>query len=462
MGVEGANIKISKNDGTGSYGEIVAIAESPLDGRILWVGTDDGNLQVSRDGGATWTEVSHNVHGVRNGTYVSRVTASSSAPGVAYAAFDAHRDGDFRPYVFRTTDFGRTWTLITTGLDGAGSVHEIIEHPDNPNVLFLGSEHALWISLDAGAHWQRFGANLPTTLYDDMLIHPREKDLVVATHGRSLWILDDVGFLASWSEAVAAEPAHLFPIRRATIHQYWKDTSYRGQNFYAGTNAPFGALIRYHLGRAAQDVRIRITAPDGSLVRTLKAPGDAGVIQTVTWDLRHEPPPAGGFFGGQQGAANLPHPIGPRGPFVSPGTYAVTLIADGTQASQPVVVRGDPLMPITDAQYRERETFLLSVQEMQRKVFEAARDADQLRRQLQAQRDSLQKAGGVPEELSARIDSVSALRDRLNRLRRGVFGLASQFTGSGVEQGSLYPPTDTQKARKRMLESQLRALDGQR
>ncbi|MEJ2184987.1 MAG: hypothetical protein P8Z36_03525, partial [Gemmatimonadota bacterium] len=465
MGVEGANISISKNDGTGSYGEIVAIAESPLDGRILWVGTDDGNLQVSRDGGQTWTEVSQNVHGVRNGTYVSRVTASRSGPGVAYATFDAHRDGDFKPYVFRTTDFGQTWTPITTGLEGAGSVHEIIEHPDNPDVLFLGSEHALWISLDRGAHWQRFGANLPTTLYVDMLIHPREKDLVVATHGRSLWILDDVGFLGSWSSAVAAEPAHLFPVRRATIHQYWKDTSYRGQNFYAGTNAPFGALIRYYLGRAVKDARVEVTAPDGSRVRTLTVPGDSGVIETVRWDLRHEPPPAG-YSGGEQGGADLPHPIGPRGPFVSPGTYTVTLIAGGARASQKVVVRGDPLMPLTDAQYREREAFLLSVQEMQRKVSQAARDADQLRRQLRARQDSLRKAGGVPAGMAARIDSVSALGDRLNRLRRGVFGLASQFTGSGARQGSLYPPTETQKARERMLEAQLdeqlHALDEQR
>jgi hypothetical protein len=385
------------------------------------------------------------------------VTPSRSGPGVAYAAFDAHRDGDFRPYVFRTTDFGQTWTPITTGLEGAGSVHEIIEHPDNPNVLFLGSEHALWISLDAGAHWQRFGANLPTTLYVDMLIHPREKDLVVATHGRSLWILDDVGFLGSWSDAVTDEPVHLFPVRRATIHQYWKDTSYRGQNFYAGANAPFGAIIRYYLGQPAQDARIEVTAPDGGLVRTLTVPGDAGVIETVTWDLRHEPPPAGGFFGGDQGGRNLPRPVGPRGPFVSPGTYTVSLIADGKRTSQSVVVRGDPLMSLTDAQYRERETFLMAVQEMQRKVFEAARDAEQLRRRLQAMRDSLQKAGGVPADLSARIDSVSALRDQLNRLRRGVFGLASQFTGSGAQQGSLYPPTDTQKERKRTLESQLEA-----
>ncbi|HKJ93585.1 MAG TPA: hypothetical protein VJ957_10465, partial [Longimicrobiales bacterium] len=299
----------------------------------------------------------------------------------------------------------------------------------------------------------------PTTLYTDLLIHPREKDLVVATHGRSLWILDDASFLASWSGAVAQEAAHVFPIRRATIHQYWKDTSYRGQDFYAGAAAPFGAIIRYYLGQRAQKVRIEVTSPDGRLVRTLQAAGDAGVIQTTTWDLRHEPPPVGGFSS-ERGGRSLPHPIGPRGPFVSPGTYTVTLIADGQRSSQKVVVRGDPLMALTDAQYREREAFLLSVQDMERKVSDAARDVEQLRRRLRARRDSLQRAGGMPGDLPARIDSVSALRDRLNRLRRSVFGLASQFTGSGAQQGSLYPPTDTQKARKRMLEAELSAQIG--
>ncbi|MGW8268690.1 MAG: WD40/YVTN/BNR-like repeat-containing protein, partial [Longimicrobiales bacterium] len=143
MGVPGGDITISRNDGTGSFGEAVSLGESPLDPNVLWVGMDDGNLQVSRDGGATWVEVSGNVPGIRPGTYVSRITPSSGAPGTAYAAFDAHRDGDFSPYLFRTEDFGATWEPLMAGLP-SGSVNEIIEHPDNPDVLFLGSEHHLF------------------------------------------------------------------------------------------------------------------------------------------------------------------------------------------------------------------------------------------------------------------------------------------------------------------------------
>ncbi|NIP77942.1 MAG: hypothetical protein GWM90_01560, partial [Gemmatimonadetes bacterium] len=201
MGVAGADIALSRNDGTASYGEITTIAESPLDPAILWVGTDDGNLQLSRDGGRTWTNVAGNVEGVPDGTYVSRVIASRSAPGVAYATFDAHRDGDFRPYVFRTTDFGATWAPRANGIDEAGSVNVIHEHPDDPAVLFLGTEHALWTSTDAGATWRRLGVNLPTTLYDDLVVHPGTGDLVVGTHGRSVWILDDASPLTRLDEA---------------------------------------------------------------------------------------------------------------------------------------------------------------------------------------------------------------------------------------------------------------------
>jgi len=192
MGVLGAEPMLSKNDGTASFGEIVSIAESPLDPKILWVGTDDGNLQVSRDGGYTWTEVSRNVEDVPVGTYVSRVIASAIAPGVAYVTFDAHRDGDFAPYVFRTEDFGDSWTALMNDLPPDGSVNVIREHAANPNLLFLGTEHALFVSTDAGRNWAHFKANLPTTLYDDLVIHPRDDDLIVATHGRSLWILDDL------------------------------------------------------------------------------------------------------------------------------------------------------------------------------------------------------------------------------------------------------------------------------
>jgi photosystem II stability/assembly factor-like uncharacterized protein len=451
MGVSGSQPMLSKNDGTSSYGEIVTIAESPLDPRILWVGTDDGNLQVSRDGGYAWTEVSGNVNGVPAGTYVSRVIASIGGPGFAYATFDAHRDGDFAPYVFKTEDFGVHWRPLTDGLPSEGSVNVIVEHPANPNLLFLGTEHALFVSVDAGAHWWRFMPNLPTTLYDDLVIHPLDEDLIVATHGRSIWILDDVSPLANWSDAVASSRVYLFPVRGATIFQYWKDTSYRGQAAYAGENPPQEAIINYHLNRSVDAVTITVRNQRGDVVRRLEGPGSAGVIHRVYWDLRHEPPPTQARFGGRQAPPQppqLPQPVTARGPFVAPGTYTVEVQADGASSSlQTIEVWGDPLLSIAQDESEDRESFLLAVADLERKIADAGRRAEALRRRV--------TAADAPQELRARADSVTALARRLNGIRRQAYGLASALNGSGVRQGSLYPPTQDQRRILRVLEENL-------
>ncbi|HEX9705200.1 MAG TPA: hypothetical protein VGA20_08145 [Gemmatimonadales bacterium] len=438
MGVPGSERMLSRNDGEQSFSEILTIAESPLDAKILWVGTDDGNVQVSRDGGRTWSQVSP------RRTYVSRVIASAAAPGVAYATFDAHRDGDLKPYVFRTDNFGRTWTPLVRGLPAEGSVNVIREHPRNPGLLFLGTEHALFVSTDRGAEWKPLRANLPTTLYDDLVIHPRDNDLIVATHGRSIYVLDDVTPLEQWSAQVAQRPAHLFPIRPATIFNYWERTSYRGQEAYAGENPAEGALLTYHLARATDTVRVTVTNAVGRVVRRLTGPGTASVVRRMNWDLRHEaPPPSEGGFGGGGGGAGagvvsggpgfppLPHPVETRGPQVSPGTYSVTLQAGDARVTQTVEIKGDPLMPITLAQHREREEFLLQVLDDQRRAAEA-----------------VHRARALP-------DSMRALRARVAEVRRELDGIAGEFNGRGVRQGSLYPPTTTHRQRHRALRAAL-------
>jgi photosystem II stability/assembly factor-like uncharacterized protein len=426
MGVPGGAITISRNDGTGSYGEAVSLGESPLDPNVLWVGMDDGNLQVSRDGGGTWTEVSGNVPGLRPGTYVSRITPSASAPGTAYAAFDAHRDGDFSPYLFRTEDFGATWEPLMGGLP-SGSVNEIIEHPDNHDVLFLGSEHHLFLSTDAGAHWARW-PGMPTTHYDDLLIHPREKDLVIGTHGRAIWILDDTRPLAEWNAQVANAPAHLFSVRQATIFTYWKDTSYRGQAEFAGENPVDGAIVTYKLGPGGGDALLRVARADGTLIRAYEVPDGEGVHR-VNWDLRHPVRPDAGperwqAFEDDQ----LPRSVGPRGHFVSPGTYTLTLEARGTSASTTAEVRGDPELPLTQEQYEERETFLNEVVALQQEFTEA-----------------LGPSGGFGFGREQADPNLSEEERALLQHRRQVQGVYNSLNASGVRQGSLYPPTETQR-----------------
>ncbi len=439
MGVLGSERMLSKNDGEQSFSEITTIAESPLDPKILWVGTDDGNVQVSRDGGRSWSEVAPLK------TYVTRVIASAAAPGVAYATFDAHRDGDLRPYVFRTENFGRTWTPLVRGLPASGSVNVIREHPRNPRLLFAGTEHALFYSTDGGEEWRPLKANLPTTLYDDLVIHPRDNDLIVATHGRSIFVLDDLAPLVEWTPAVAREPLHGFSVRPAIIFNYWKSTSYRGQGAYAGENPVDGAIVSYHLSppRQVDTVSVTITQPSrgGRLVRRLKGPGAAGVVHRVNWDLRHEPPPVAPQGGGGEaseaggtppaGLPLLPRLVSPQGPFVEPGMYSIRIEAGAAVATQTVEVRGDPLLSLTAAQWREREDFLLAVQ------------AD-----LQRAADAAERARRLP-------DSLQAVRTRVNIVRRDLGALAAEFNGRGVRQGSLLPPTNTHRQRHRKLQAAL-------
>jgi photosystem II stability/assembly factor-like uncharacterized protein len=204
---------LSRNDGVVHVGTITTIAESPLRAGVLWVGSDDGNLQVSRDGGATWTNVSARVPGVPNGTYVSRVEASRSGEGAAYVAFDGHRSNDFAIYLLSTSDYGQTWRSISANIPAGGTVSVIREHPKNPDVLFVGTERALFVSWDRGGSWTAVrGKNLPTVPVDDIQIHAREGDLVLGTHGRGVFILDDAFPLVALPQARGQE-LHLFPIR---------------------------------------------------------------------------------------------------------------------------------------------------------------------------------------------------------------------------------------------------------
>lgn len=411
MGVLGRDIPISRNDGVGSYGEGTTLSESPLDPMVLWVGMDDGNLQVTRDGGESWTEVSGNVSGLPAGTYVSRVAASSTGAGVAYATFDAHRDGDFAPYVFRTEDFGRSWTPLHGGLP-SGSANVIVEHPDNPQVLFLGTEHAAFASADAGRSWAKI-PNLPTTAYDDMVIHPRDKDLVMGTHGRGIWILDDTRPLAEWTRSAMEAPVHLFSLAPATIFLYWKDTSYRGNAEYAGENPPDGALITYRLASGSGDATLRVVNGRGQTVREMRVPGTAGVHR-VNWDLRWGMPGQVDRWERFQHDM-LTRPIDARGAWVSPGEYTVTVEAGGAVASRTLVVQGDPVAGLSAADYRNREEFML---------------------------EAMGVMSGLQEAVSGASGSRQAeLRNAMRPLQR----LMGDMNGSGVRPGTLQPPTATQR-----------------
>jgi hypothetical protein len=334
---------LSKNDGVGTWGTIVTIAESPLVPGILWVGTDDGNVQVSRDGGATWTEVGKNIPGGTKEYYVSRVEASHFDAGTAYVSVDGHRHDDLRPYVWVTRDYGASWTSIAGNLPASGNVSTVRQDPRNRQLLYLGTEFAFYASLDEGKSWERFMTNLPTTRFDDVLVHPRENDVVLATHGRSIWILDDVTPLQQLSADVLAQDVHLFAPRSAVRwrNDPTRSRSVTGSEDFRGENAPSGTAIAYHLKAAASgDVKLTIAnAATGDVFRNLDGTKDAG-LNRVQWNLRGNPPPrpagqiAGGGGGGGGGGQ-------PQGPLAQPGLYRITLTVDGKDYTRLVEVLED-------------------------------------------------------------------------------------------------------------------------
>jgi hypothetical protein len=346
-------------------------------------------------------------------------------------------------------------------------VRSIQEYPGKANVIFAGTERHLFISSDSGAHWSQLKANLPTTRYDDIQIHPRTHDLILATHGRALWILDDASPLAEWTSAIATKKANLFAVPRATLLIYWEDVSNPAHGIYTGENPADGATFTYSLGAPAQHVRFTVRGPDGKIVRELLAPATPGVVQRVVWDLRHAPPPssavgrggggeegggpppaptdtiAGGRGGGGGGARArldltyaLPvplHDIGLRGPYVAPGIYKATLDVDGDAVSRTFEVRGDPMANLTVVQQKAREAFLMDVQNTQIKN-------EQLVADLRARR-----AGAAADEAIR----LQALERRLTAGRDAPRGklssIASAFNGSGAQQGSMSPPTTQQR-----------------
>ncbi|MCC6317959.1 MAG: hypothetical protein IT361_09735 [Gemmatimonadaceae bacterium] len=356
----------SKNDGVTFYGTIIAVGQSHISPDVIWVGSDDGNVQVSRDGGRTFTEVGKNIPGGTREYYVSRVEPSYFDLGTAYVSLDGHRHDDLRPYVYVTRDYGATWSAITGDLPGFGNVNSVRQDPRNPNLLYAATEFGFFTSLDEGRTWKRFMTNLPVVRVDDVIVHPRDNDLVLSTHGRSVWIMDDVTALQQLTPAAMQQDVMLFEPRNAVA---WKQDirlrrSVTGQKNFEGDNAPTGTAIAYYL-KAPVTGEVKVTIRDlgtGDFARTIDGPREAG-LHRVQWnlcsDLRQVPPGQGGGFGGGGGGGNPCAQGGGGGGgggggqaggarigrVAAPGAYLVTLTVNGREYTKTVTVLEDVWMP---------------------------------------------------------------------------------------------------------------------
>ena len=279
---------VTSGSGAENYCTIVSISESPKDPQVIWVGPDDGTVQLTRDGGANWTNVADHLPSAARGLYVSGIEASHFDPARVYVAVDGHRSDDFKPYVFVSDDFGASFRELVAGLPAGAPVQVVREDLANPDLVFCGTEFGAFASFDRGAHWIPLREGMPTVAVDDLLIHPRERDLIAATHGRSLMILDDIGALEQATATTFAEPYHLFQPRPAREFYDLPYGGIWGDGFFTAENPPFGALIHYWVKTySPEQVSFEITDAEGHTVRKLKGPAAPG-FNDVVWNLQPE------------------------------------------------------------------------------------------------------------------------------------------------------------------------------
>src|SRR4029077_18956753 len=284
MGAAVPERALSRHDGVTSFSTLTTIGESPLDAKVLYTGSDDGRLMVTRDGGQKWAAVNERIAGLPAGTYVSSVLPSRHAAGRVYATFDGHYHDDYRAYAYVSDDYGQSWRSIVSGLPVA-SVHRIREHPRNPRLLFLGHERGIHVSIDGGASWSPLTLNMPNVPVDDILIHARDNDLIAGTHGRGIWVLDNISSLEALTPDTVRSEALLVPPARARLLSIYNPQAWYGAGQFFAPNPEFSASIDYYLrAGSSRDVSVTLTDGRGETLRTLKGTGRAG-LNRATWDL---------------------------------------------------------------------------------------------------------------------------------------------------------------------------------
>ena len=430
---------ITKDQYTVEYYDVVfALAESPKQDGVLWAGTDDGLIHVTRDAGKSWSKVTPK--DLPEWGMVSLIAASPFDAATAYVAVDAHKLDNFKPYIFKTSDFGKSWTKIVGGLPENDYVHAVREDPARKGLLYAGTETGVWVSFDDGGHWQALQLNLPNTPIHDLLVHGN--DLTVATHGRSFWVLDDLAPLRQMSAAIASEDAHLFAPSAATRTRIGHVEPRR---YPIGENPPNGAILYYWLKEAPKEAaKLEVLDAQGKVIRaftseqkkTAETPDEgerdepaenipaAAGLNRFAWDLRYEVPakiPAAIYDGGNN----------PAGPLALPGKYSVRLTVAGKSSTQPLEIAMDPRVKTSAADLQKQFDLLLKLRDRQEELNRAVLGIRDLRGQLQA----IEKRFAASESAKSVIASAADLGKKLTAIEEELI----QVNATASEDEANYP-----------------------
>lgn len=455
---------IAKNRSTTIYGNIVALTESPVQENLLYIGTDDGLIQVTDNAGESWQKF-ESFPGVPERTYVNMVLASQHDAETVYAVFNNHKNGDFKPYILKSTDKGDSWTSIAGDLPERGSVYAIAEDHENPDLLFAGTEFGIYFTVDGGEHWVELGAGLPTIAIRDIDIQQRENDLVVATFGRSFYVLDDYSPLREvTAEMLEEKEAHIFPIKDSWMFIEsnpfgYSGKGFQGSSFYTAPNPPVGATFTYYIKEGlktpeeerrekekelieegepvyyptyeelkAEDDAVDpylvfvITDEDGNIVRRLKTSAKGTGVQRITWDFRyHSTAPAEIKKSG--GGEYYSEPD--KGRLAVPGTYHVSLyqvVNDSMQLlvdKTPFTTKLLGLATLPAADREAAKAFTDKVARLRRAVEGAATYHGELEKQLKYLKAAIEAA---PQDLSHLLPEVRKLDLQLRDMERQLMG----------------------------------------
>ena len=431
------------NSAAEMHTSIYSISESPKNGQLIWAGTDDGNLQITRDGGKHWNNVVGNIAGLGKNSWVSTVAASRFNEGTAYATFDRHTFGDMKPYVYKTTDFGQTWApLVNDQSRVTGYAHVIAEDTVDPNLLFLGTEFGLWISIDGGKQWAQYkGSGFPAVAVRDIVIQPRESDVVLATHGRGIWIIDDISSLRKLTPEVMSQEAVLFD---STGVQYlnagggWAEGD---ATFNAPSRTTDAFVTYYQKGRHIfGDMKIEVLDPEGKVIDTIAGSKHRG-LNRATWSMRLKaptvPPAASAAFGAA---------FGPR---VLPGTYTIKMTKGEKVYTSKLKIVLDPRATYNEQERQQQYELAMKLYKMMARMSFAVDSMVNLRDAANARAAKLTANDKLRQSVQQLAQDVDSLRskivatkeggaitgeERIREFLTGVYGDVNNYDGKPTQQ----------------------------